>query len=338
MPWKEEKDPYKVWLSEVILQQTRVEQGWLYYGKFVNKYPTITDLARAKDEDVFKLWEGLGYYTRCRNLLYTARFIDSNYSGKFPSNYAEIAALKGVGPYTAAAIASFCFGLPYAVIDGNVFRILSRVFGIATPVDSAEGKKQFRHLADKVMDRNDPGAFNQAIMDFGATVCKPALPLCIGCDLNNICVAYKTAAVGRLPVREKVIKKRKRWFSYFIFYAKNKVFVRKRISKDIWQNLFEFYLIESESNPDWDEHKVAELLHAQLNIKNVEVLQIIPAKQQQLTHQLIKGYFIAIHLPNIPSALAGESCLWLSEDQVAEVAFPAFINQYLHTKVREIIS
>lgn len=332
MPWKGEKDPYKVWLSEVILQQTRVEQGWAYYEKFVTAYPTVHLLAKAKDEDVFKLWEGLGYYTRCKNLLHSARIINKVYAGKFPSAYDEILALKGVGPYTAAAIASFCFNLPYAVVDGNVFRILSRVFGLAIPVDSTEGKKVFQQLAEKVLDKDNPGLYNQAIMDFGATVCKPMLPLCSTCTLNKICIAYKTAEVNKLPVKEKVLKKKNRWFTYVIFNAEENFFVRKRTGKDIWQNLFEFYLIETDSNPGWDKTVIADFLQTQLGFSKFNVDQISTAAPQQLTHQHIRGYFITVKLRKIPQQLTSEDGIWLSKEKLADLAFPAFINQYLQNK------
>lgn len=332
MPWKGEKDPYKVWLSEIILQQTRVEQGWAYYERFVKKYPDIKLLAKAKDEEAFKLWEGLGYYTRCKNLLHTARFILQNYKGKFPNKYDEIVELKGVGPYTAAAIASFCFNLPYAVVDGNVFRILSRVFGIATPVDTTEGKKQFEEIATKMLDKKNPGLYNQAIMDFGATVCKPILPLCAECKLNKICHAFKTATVNKLPVKQKILSKKQRWFSYFIFKAEEKTFVRKRTEKDIWQHLFEFYLVESASNQEWNKKMVADFLKQQLEIEKHEVTLITTAIPQQLTHQHIRGYFIVVKLNAIPTKLKTKDSLWLSADQIAHLPFPAFINQYFETK------
>lgn len=337
MPWKGEQDPYKVWLSEIILQQTRVEQGWTYYEKFVQHYPTITQLANAKDEAVFKLWEGLGYYTRCKNLLHTARFIQAKYNGSFPSNYEEIEALKGVGPYTAAAIASFCFGLPYAVTDGNVFRVLSRVFGIETPINTTAGKKQFSELAAKMLDKKNAGTYNQAIMDFGATVCKPMLPLCSSCPLNKICVAFKTASVSRLPVKEKVLKKKLRWFSYIIFYAKGKMLVRKRTAKDIWQNLFEFYLIETVSNPQWHISSVADYIKTQLAIDAFEVASVITAQSQQLTHQTIKGYFIKVHLKHIPAVLQATNNQWIYEDEIKLLPFPAFINQFLQNKTPQPI-
>ncbi|HRI21148.1 MAG TPA: A/G-specific adenine glycosylase [Panacibacter sp.] len=332
MPWKGEKDPYKVWLSEIILQQTRVDQGWAYYEKFIKKYSTIQQLAKAKDETVFKLWEGLGYYTRCKNLLHTARFIVEKYNGNFPDNYDSIAALKGVGPYTAAAIASFCFNLPFAVVDGNVFRILSRAFGIATPVDSNEGKKMFQELADKVLDKTNPAMFNQAIMDFGATVCKPVLPLCAACALNEICVAFKHGTVNVLPVKEKTLKKKLRWLSYFIFESNGKILVRKRTLKDIWQNLFEFYLLETAANPAWTRESVANLIVNQFGVRDFEVLQINGADPQQLTHQHIKGYFIKVHFKKIPPTLKSADDQWIAYAQIKRLPFPGFINSYMNSK------
>ena len=328
MPWKGEKDPYKVWLSEIILQQTRVEQGWAYYEKFITKYPTITRLAKAKDEEVFKLWEGLGYYTRCKNLLYTARFIDKEYTGIFPDSYEKITALKGVGPYTAAAISSFCFNLPYAVVDGNVFRVLSRVFGITEPTDSNAGKKVFAQLADKVLNKKQPGLFNQAIMDFGATVCKPALPLCSQCALKEICFALKHSAVSNLPVKEKQLQKKLRWFSYFIIEAADKTLIRKRTLKGIWQNLFEYYLVETNANPAWNNESVAMVLSNQLEIYQFQIVKIINAKPQQLTHQFIKGYFIYIKLDAIPKELISNENQWLPLSVIKQLPFPSFINQH----------
>lgn len=332
MPWKGEKDPYKVWLSEVILQQTRVEQGWRYYENFVQTYPDIQSLAAAEDEAVFKLWEGLGYYSRCKNLLFTARTIVKEHSGRFPDSYDEILKLKGIGPYTASAIASFCFNLPYAVIDGNVFRILARIFGIDTPIDSTAGKQEFKVLAEKLLDRDQPGLYNQAIMDFGATVCKPALPLCNTCYLNSICTAYKTAAVSNLPVKEKILQKKHRWFSYFIFRVNDSVFIHKRTAKDIWQNLFEFYLVESEAAPVWTDENIRAIMTAQLGVKKYDNVSVITAVPQQLTHQTIKGYFISINLAEVPNVLNGENGRWVTAGQMNNLPFPGFINQYLQNK------
>lgn len=334
MPWKGEKDPYKVWLSEIILQQTRVEQGWSYYEKFIDKYPTIIQLAKAKDNDVFKLWEGLGYYTRCKNLLHTARIVHEKYKGKFPKDYNSILSLKGIGAYTASAITSFCFNLPYAVVDGNVLRILSRYFGIDLAIDSTEGKKTFTQLAQQCLDKDQPAEYNQSIMDFGATVCKPA-PLCNICPLSKTCIAFNKNKIELLPVKLKKTSKKERWFSYFIFSFNNKKFVKQRTAKDIWQNLHEFYLEETTQNPEWSLEKIKEWLAQKLNIHETKSISIIHAKKQLLTHQLINGYFVDVELKSKPSLnnIMGE---WLNEDEIKTKAFPQFIHQFLNTKTRQI--
>jgi A/G-specific adenine glycosylase len=334
MPWKGEKDPYKVWLSEIILQQTRVEQGWSYYENFVNAYPTVTELASAKDETVFKLWEGLGYYTRCKNLLHTARFISEKYDGKFPSDYSSILSLKGIGAYTASAIASFCFDLPHAVVDGNVLRVLSRYFGVGLAVDSAEGKNFFNALAQECLDKNEPAEYNQSIMDFGATICKPA-PVCDVCVLNKTCMAFKQNKIDVLPVKIKRLNKRQRWFSYFIFSFNKKIFVQQRTAKDIWQNLHEFYLEETDGNPEWHNQKIRDFLLKKLNINNAKSISIISAKKQMLTHQIIQGYFISVELNCLPDSftLTGE---WLNKTAIQSKAFPQFINQFNNQKALQL--
>jgi A/G-specific adenine glycosylase len=329
MPWKGEKDAYKVWLSEIILQQTRVEQGWSYYENFIKKYPTIIHLANAKDEDVFKLWEGLGYYTRCKNLIYTARFIQEKYNGVFPSDYNSILNLKGVGAYTASAIASFCFNLSHAVVDGNVLRVLSRYFGIEIPVDTTEGKNYFTQLANQCLDKNEPGEYNQSIMDFGATVCKPA-PLCEICPLRITCIAFNKNKIDVLPVKLKKPAKKERWFTYFIFHHNKKKFVQQRTAKDIWQNLYEFYLAETATDPEWNEQKIKKYLSG-LHIKDATAIHIIKAKQQALTHRQLFGYFIIVDLKTVPDALkkTGE---WLTPAEIKLKAFPRFIHQYFSAK------
>ncbi len=201
LPWKNETDPYKIWLSEIILQQTRAEQGLNYYLNFIKNYPTICDLANAIDDDVFRHWQGLGYYNRCKNMLATARFICEQKNGVFPNDYEEILALKGVGAYTAAAIASFAFGLPHAVVDGNVYRVLARYFGIENAIDSTLGKAKFAQIADELLDKKNPAAYNQAIMDLGATVCTPKNPRCEICPLSKNCVALKSDLIYFFPVK-----------------------------------------------------------------------------------------------------------------------------------------
>ena len=327
MPWKGVKDPYKIWLSEVILQQTRVDQGMAYYERFVQNYPSVKDLAEAKDETVFKLWEGLGYYNRCKNLLFTARLITNTYYGEFPTEYEDIVALKGIGPYTAAAIASFAFNKPFAVVDGNVFRVLSRLFAIDTAIDSTIGKQQFTELAQEVLDEENAGLYNQAIMDFGATVCKPVNPQCNTCHLKKVCVGYSKAIVNKLPVKEKVLLKKNRWFYYFIIECKGEVLVEKRVLKDIWENLYEFYLLESNEQLSWDEPIVKDWLHQQLGLKTATVSAISPLQKQQLTHQLIKGQFIKVSIGSIPNTLKHHQ--WHTINELKELAFPKFINQYL---------
>lgn len=326
MPWKGEKDPYKIWLSEIILQQTRVEQGLAYYHRFIDSFPGIHQLAKAPDYKVFKLWEGLGYYTRCRNLIATARHISKTLDGKFPGNYGEILKLKGIGPYTAAAIASFAFNLPHAVVDGNVFRVLSRVFGIGKPIDSTDGKKYFTQLANDVLDKKHPGIYNQAIMDFGAVVCKPA-PLCNECVFNKICFAFQNNKTGELPVKEKKISIKKRWFYYLVLEHEAEIAIRQRTGKDIWNQLHEFPLIETASEETTK--KIVE--HAEklglLQKKNYEVVAFSPIFKQQLSHQLISGQFIKIKLKrklNLDNEMS-----WVTKREMKNLAFPRFINKYL---------
>lgn len=327
MPWKGEKDPYKIWLSEVILQQTRVAQGWDYYNRFIETYPTIQELAAAKDQDVFKLWEGLGYYNRCRNLLFTAREIVAKRKGVFPAQYEAILALKGVGPYTAAAIASFAYNLPHAVVDGNVFRVLSRFFGIGTAIDTTEGKKVFTAIADKVLAKKEAGLYNQAIMDFGATVCKPFAPSCSYCPLQKKCVAYTEGKVNHLPVKEKTLHRKHRWFTYFVFSSNGKVLVHERVGKDIWQNLFEFYLLEKEEAIKWEEATVRNWLLEQWGIRKAALVHISETRVQQLTHQQIKGQFVRVQLAVVPPFLAGYR--WVPVKSLSQLAFPKFITSYL---------
>lgn len=327
MPWKGEKKPYRIWLSEIILQQTRVEQGMGYYHRFIEQYPTIQDLAKASDQQVFKLWEGLGYYNRCRNLLYTAREIVKQRNGIFPDTYEELLALKGVGPYTAAAIASFAYNLPYAVVDGNVYRVLARYCGIDTPSDSTEGKKMFNDLADQMLDKKEPALYNQAIMDFGATVCKPMAPLCSACPLQNGCAALATGKVNQLPVKEKTLQRRTRFFNYFILEYRQKIWVQQRTAKDIWQNLFEFYLVESEKQIRWDIPLIQNWLKDQLSIHDAIILSKTEPIVQQLTHQQIKGQFIHIQLKQKPASLKTGD--WENAARIQELAFPKLINSYL---------
>ena len=243
LPWRNTHNPYFIWLSEIILQQTRVEQGLPYYLKFIKAFPRITDLAKAKEDQVLKLWQGLGYYSRARNLHYSAKYIAQYYHGIFPKKYNDILNLKGVGTYTAAAIASFSFRLPYAVVDGNVIRVLSRVFGIDTSFDSTLGKKKYQDLAQDLLNKKNPTENNQAIMEFGAVQCIPKSPKCSSCPFISDCVAYNTNSIDKFPVRSKTIKVKKRFLNYLLIQNENAVILGKR-NEGIWKGLYEFPFIE----------------------------------------------------------------------------------------------
>lgn len=329
LPWKEEKDPYKIWLSEVILQQTRAEQGLPYYLRFTEAYPTVTHLANAGDEDVFRLWQGLGYYNRCRNLLFSARYIANELDGQFPGSYEDIGSLKGVGAYTAAAIASFAYGLPHAVVDGNVYRVLSRYFGIATPIDSTEGKKEFSNLAQELLDKTDSAGYNQAIMDIGATVCKPATPLCDSCPLQKKCFARKQELIAYLPVKSKKLIVKKRFFHYIFLLHKGKTWIRKRSANDIWQNLYEPLLVENEGA------MTPQQLH------NCDIVQLINAPEssmefagneiQRLTHRIIESQYYTIQLAELPPTLP-EDGVWVNCKNLHKYAFPKSLVSFLEKK------
>lgn len=241
LPWRNTRDPYLIWLSEIILQQTRVAQGLAYYLRFAARFPTPRALAEAAEDEVLKLWQGLGYYSRARYLHQAAKSMD----GVFPSTYAGVRALKGVGDYTAAAICSIAYDMPYAVVDGNVYRVLSRVYALETPIDSTPGKKAFSDLAQKLLDKKRPGDYNQAIMDFGATVCTPESPLCASCPLSGVCLAYKTDRVDKFPVKHQKTKVSSRWFHYIYVEQGSDTWLHKRGAGDVWQNLYEPVLLEA---------------------------------------------------------------------------------------------
>jgi A/G-specific adenine glycosylase len=329
MPWKGEKDPYRIWLSEIILQQTRVDQGLRYYHSFINKYPDIHALANASPAEVLKLWEGLGYYSRCRNLHETARHISGSLQGKFPGSYEGIRTLKGVGPYTAAAICSFAFNLPHAVVDGNVFRVLSRIFGIYTAIDTTAGRNQFNGLANELLDRSNPGVYNQAIMDFGAVICKPQLPLCEHCPFIKVCSAYQTNRINDLPVREKKISVRKRWFYYLQLEKEDRVFIRQRTNRDIWKDLYEFPLVETQKESG--RNAVIRLAEkSALLPEEYSVISISSPFSQQLSHQLISGRFLKIKVATTPPDTQG---IWIKKEELKKYPFPQFIHQHLQKSI-----
>lgn len=254
LPWRKTKNPYFIWLSEIMLQQTRVAQGLSYYLKFTATFPTVFDLAKADESTVLKMWQGLGYYSRARNLHFSAKLIANELHGEFPSTYKEIIKLKGIGDYTASAIASICFDEPTAVVDGNVYRVLSRYFGITTPINSSKGIKEFKALAQSLIDKTQPGTYNQAIMDFGALHCKPQNPLCETCPFADSCVALEKKITKELPIKEKKVKVRNRYFNFLVIKTDDdKTILSERKGKGIWQGLYQFPLIESDKNIDKNE-------------------------------------------------------------------------------------
>jgi A/G-specific adenine glycosylase len=292
LPWRETADPYFIWLSEVILQQTRVEQGLSYFNRFVEKYPGVHLLAAASEDEVLKLWQGLGYYSRARNLHHTARTIATDLKGEFPSSYKEILALKGVGEYTAAAIASISFNLPYAVVDGNVYRFLARLFGIDSPTDTAKGKKLFNRLANELLDPHAPGLHNQAMMEFGALQCIPKKPNCTECVFNDTCLALKENKIDKLPVKQGKIKIKHRYFNYLVLIGDNHTYLQKRTANDIWKNLFEFPVVET--NDKTDIGLVLKEFNQIAPSTNEAELTVSNWRKQVLSHQHIHYRFILI--------------------------------------------
>jgi A/G-specific adenine glycosylase len=328
MPWKGEKEPYRIWLSEVILQQTRVDQGWAYYEKFISAFPTIHDLANAPEQQVFKLWEGLGYYNRCRNLIATAKTISINLNGQFPSTYDDILALKGIGPYTAAAIASFAFDLPHAVVDGNVTRVLARYFGITTPIDSSPGKKEFAAIAMDLLDPLQAGAYNQAIMDFGATVCTPRNPQCSSCVQQTSCVAWQQGTMEQLPVKAKTIRKKQRCLYYFIVETpEDQVYIRRRTGKDIWEGLYEFILYETTEAVWPGEILQSDFARQLFDGQALTVRYISNVYRQELSHQSLQGQFITVRLSRPLYNL--NDYHRVPKSALTTYAFPKFINSWL---------
>ena len=326
LPWKSEKDPYKIWLSEVILQQTRALQGLPYYERFTEAFPTVQDMAAASDEQAFRLWQGLGYYNRCKNMLATARYIAKDLKGQFPSTYDELLQLKGIGPYTAAAIASFAYGSPHAVVDGNVYRVLARYYGIDTPFDTTEGKKIFSALAQELLDVKDSAAYNQAIMDLGATVCTPKKPKCEQCPLQKKCVAYHQVLIDILPVRSKKQSVKTRYFNYLLLRWHDTVWIHKRTDNDIWENLHEPYLIESDAPLTINELlKLDEFKKLNIEYKNIEYMGF---STQRLTHQIINARFFTINVPKKIN-INVENGIWLNINELKNTAFPKTLVSFL---------
>ncbi len=292
LPWRDTTDPYVIWLSEIILQQTRVEQGKPYFLKFLENFPNVAAFANASEEQVLKLWQGLGYYSRGRNMLYTARYVMEHYDARFPTSYHELVKLKGVGNYTAAAISSFSSNERQAVVDGNVYRVLARYFGVEEPINSNLGQKMFAELAKELIADQEPSVYNQAIMEFGALQCKPKSPICGECPIQVGCYAFKHKKVDQLPIKLKKVKIRKRWFNYFVSITDDEILTKQRMPGDVWQHLYDFPLIETEGEVSIANDEFRTQIE-NLFGKRLE-LRVLESKKHVLTHQIIYVQFFAI--------------------------------------------
>ena len=302
LPWRNTKNPYHIWLSEIIMQQTQIKQGLPYYEVFVKNYPSVFDLANAEEQEVLKHWQGLGYYSRARNLHATAKYIAHELGGKFPNTYPDLLQLKGVGDYTASAIASICFDEPTAVVDGNVYRVLARYFGIDTPINSSQGIKAFKTLAMTLIDNNNPGDYNQAVMEFGATQCKPKSPYCIICPLKDGCIALEKGMVDQLPVKLKKTKVTKKHFNFLVFISEDhKTIFQKRTSKGIWQNLYQFPLIESQEEINAEAFKTHPMIKSYFDSQVYDVSIFNPKPiVHKLSHQHLYTKFWIIEMDTLP--------------------------------------
>ncbi len=320
LPWRATADPYAIWLSEIILQQTRVAQGLPYYFAFLDAFPTVADLAASDEQRVLRLWQGLGYYSRARNLHSTAKQVAFEMGGIFPDSFDGLRRLKGVGDYTAAAIASFCYGEPVAVVDGNVFRVLSRVFGIDTDISSSPAKSQFYGIAAELMPKDDAALFNQAMMEFGALQCVPKSPDCHRCPMNSWCVAYRLGKVANLPVKSKKAKPKKRYFNYLVFSDEEaKTVIKQRSEKDIWQNLYDFPMIETVSAVD------ANSFVSSIECENEIIFVHEPENViHKLTHQ-------HLHISFWKIAVKGSMKGAVSRDELANYPLPAAVFNFVET-------
>jgi len=335
LPWRNTKDPYLIWLSEIILQQTRIEQGMAYYSRFADEFPTISALADASEDQILKLWQGLGYYSRARNLHFTAKHIQQNYDGLFPEDHDTILSLKGIGEYTAAAIASISFNLEYPTVDGNVFRVLSRFFGIAEPIDTSSGKKTFNDLAKELIKGTDPGMHNQAIMEFGALQCTPKKPDCNQCPLNERCFAFLNQKIAELPVKQNKIKTRDRFFNYLVLSFKNNTWIRKRETNDIWKNLFEFPIIETEDEVSLENLIVQTEFRKLISMPDQVVIENVSDwKIHILSHQRIHYRFVRIQLNaeiQLPKELIG-----VNKEDIFNFAVPKLLEPFLNKYMKNV--
>lgn len=330
LPWRNTRNAYHIWLSEIILQQTRVAQGMPYYYSFVTRFPDVKDLAAADEDSVLKLWQGLGYYSRARNLHFAAKEIAQKYKGKFPKNYEAIRALKGIGDYTAAAIASFAFNMPHAVVDGNVYRVLARVFGIASPIDSPQGKKEFAALAQELLLTKNPAEYNQAIMEFGALQCLPKNPDCGHCCMLDFCQAARNKQVNELPVKAKKTKQRTRFFNYLLLEQGAYTYIKQRGAGDIWQGLFEFPLLETTSDISEKELLQSPEWKAFFGNLPIQIVNVSPYHKHILSHQILQARFFTIRIgKGIPIGIHN-SFLKIKRQQLNSYALPRLIDRVIN--------
>jgi A/G-specific adenine glycosylase len=333
LPWRKTVDPYLIWISEVILQQTRVENGISYYLRFTERFPDLKSLAEADQQEVLKVWQGMGYYSRARNLHETAEFIMKEYGGSFPDNYAQIRKLKGVGDYTVAAILSFSFNKPYPVVDGNVYRVLSRIFGVTSSIDTSAGRTEFKKLAESLINMNEPGIHNQAIMEFGALQCVPVNPDCNRCPLLKYCEAHQSGIIHKLPVRNRKAATRNRFFHYFHFILpQNMTLVKKRGPKDIWQSLFEFPMLEANRLLELDEISEREEFKKLINGSSIISLTAGSEFTHVLTHQKITARFFQLEVSDYNFVNSPYDHVSLSEIQ-EEVPLHRLMTKYFEKKI-----
>ncbi|HKK87716.1 MAG TPA: A/G-specific adenine glycosylase [Saprospiraceae bacterium] len=314
LPWRKTKDPYKIWVSEIILQQTRIDQGMDYYIAFINKWPDVASLARATEDELMKAWEGLGYYNRARNMHQTAKYVSNELNAQFPKTYKDLLRLKGIGPYTAAAIASFAYGLPHPVVDGNVYRVIARIKNLEMDITKPSARSIFVGILEKMMDGVDPAVFNNAIMEFGALQCTPRNPLCEDCFYSEHCQAYQKNTVQVRPVKTKKTKKRTRYLHYFVQDKQNEQWVRKRGPGDIWPGLYEFPLRETTTKPK----NISEILPAAALPKNQA--QLLFSKKHILTHQVLHIHLWLTELDT--RQLENEGFRQKSQEELNQLSFP----------------
>lgn len=326
LPWRRQNNPYMVWVSEIILQQTRIKQGMSYFNRFVQRFPDAQSLAEAPENEVLKLWQGLGYYSRARNMHIAAKQIIHEFDGVFPKSYPDIKRLKGVGQYTAAAIASIAFGLPYAAIDGNVYRVLSRIYGISDPIDSTKGQNTFSDLANQLLDPVNPALFNEALMDFGSLQCTPRNPNCLNCPFNNQCFAYGHDEITKLPVKSKKVKVTDRFFNYLYIRHSNYFYLEKREENDIWRNLYQLPLIESAKALTTEELFIDVRFNALFTGMEIAFDSVSPEIIHILSHQKLHVRFFEIV---ISKPQPGSNWISVHGDEISDYPVPKLIDNFL---------